>query len=92
MKEVGLSLAWPAVFVPQPEGTVLVEFPDIPEALTEGDNEDDAYEQAADCLAEAIAGRINRREEVPMPSSAKRGRKEFRLNRCWPSKPQSICK
>jgi hypothetical protein len=29
--------------------------------------------QAADCLAEAIAGRIVRGDEIPSPSKAKRG-------------------
>ena len=38
--------------------SVLVRFPDFPEALTEGADEHDALVQAADCLEEAIAGRI----------------------------------
>ena len=32
-----------------------VRFPDLPEALTGGDNLDDTREQAIDCLAEALA-------------------------------------
>lgn len=63
-----LILAWPAQFRPQPEGHVLVRFPDLPEAVTEGDDAADARVQAADCLAEAIAGRINDRAPIPAPS------------------------
>jgi antitoxin HicB len=50
-----------------------VGFPDLPEALTGGDDLRDARERAADCLAEAIAGRIARGDEVPRPSKPKRG-------------------
>ncbi len=45
-----------------------VRFPDLPEAVTEGDDAADAGAQAADCLAEAIAGRINDGEPIPTPS------------------------
>jgi antitoxin HicB len=50
-----------------------VRFPDFPEALTGGDDLKDTLLQAADCLAEAIAGRIARGDEIPPPSDAKRG-------------------
>ena len=50
-----------------------VRFPDLPEALTGGDDLEDTLVQAADCLAEAIAGRIARGDEIPQPSKAKRG-------------------
>jgi antitoxin HicB len=63
-----LVLAWSAVLQPQADGGVLVRFPDLPEAVTEGDDENDALAQAADCLAEAIAGRITDREAIPAPS------------------------
>ena len=48
-------------------GGILVRFSDLPEALTEGTDEDDALEQAADCLEEAIAGRMRRGDEIPAP-------------------------
>ena len=50
-----------------------VRFPDLPEALTGGVDLDDTYEQAADCLAEALAGRIARGDLIPAPSKLKRG-------------------
>lgn len=54
-------------------GSVLVRFPDLPEALTEGRDEHDAMQQAADCLEEAIAGRIRRGDVIPRPSRGRRG-------------------
>lgn len=42
-----------------------VRFPDLPEALTGGDNLPDTLLQAADCLAEALAGRMARGDEIP---------------------------
>jgi antitoxin HicB len=45
----------------------------VPEALTAGDDLADTLAQAADCLAEAMAGRIRRGDGIPAPSSPKRG-------------------
>jgi antitoxin HicB len=50
-----------------------VGFPDLPEALTGGDDLEDTFAQAADCLAEAIAGRISRGDDIPAPSKLKPG-------------------
>jgi antitoxin HicB len=49
-----------------------VRFPDLPEALTGGDDMEDSLAQAADCLAEALAGRIRRGDSIPTPSRFKR--------------------
>jgi antitoxin HicB len=49
-------------------GCVVVSFPDLPEALTEGADAQDAVQQAADCLDEAIAGRIRPGDDIPRPS------------------------
>ena len=50
---------------------VTVTFPDVPEAITCGDSYEDALIEAADCLDEAIAGRIDDNEDIPQPSAAK---------------------
>ena len=50
--------------------TVLVSFPDVPEALTEGDTEQDALDEAYDCLVAALAGYIRARRPIPNPSGA----------------------
>ena len=74
------TATYPASFLPEDDGKGYhVRFPDFPEALTGGDDLQDTLVQAADCLAEAIAGRITRRDEIPVPSKPKRGQK---TNKC----------
>ena len=53
------------------EGGYSVTFPDFDEAFTDGDTFAEAIAEAADCLEEALAGRIARREDIPAPSAAK---------------------
>ena len=68
------TASYPASFMPESHGKGLhVRFPDLPEALTGGDDLADTLAQASDCLAEALAGRIVRGDEIPLPSKAKRG-------------------
>jgi antitoxin HicB len=68
------TASYPASFYPETDGKgIYVVFPDLPEALTGGEDLTDARAQAADCLAEAIAGRIRRGDEIPTPSHPKRG-------------------
>ena len=67
------TASYPASFLPERNGKGLhVRFPDLPEALTGGDDLADTLAQASDCLAEAIAGRIARGDEIPLPSRATR--------------------
>lgn len=44
-------------------------FPDLPEAIASGDDRASALANAVDCLEEALAGRINRRDDIPTPST-----------------------
>ncbi len=68
------TASYPASFLPEEDGKGFhVRFLDLPEALTGGDDLEDAFVQAADCLAEAIAGRIARGDAIPRPSKGKRG-------------------
>jgi len=62
---------FPARLQPDEEGRLVVHFPDLPEALTDG--ADEALAEAADCLSEALAGRINRGEDIPPPNRLRRG-------------------
>ena len=47
---------------------VVVSFRDIPGCHTSGKDEAEALEEAQDALEEAIAGRINRGEDILVPS------------------------
>jgi antitoxin HicB len=52
---------------------VLVTFPDIPEAITQGDNRAHALEMAKEALESAMDFYFEDRRAVPMPSKPKRG-------------------
>lgn len=49
--------------------TVLVSFPDFPEAHTFGNDEADALEHAVDALATVIDAYIKDKREIPLPSA-----------------------
>ena len=49
---------------------VVVSFRDLPECLTGGEDEEEALFEAQDALEEAIAGRIDDAESIPVPSPA----------------------
>jgi len=51
----------------------VISFRDVPEAITQGNGAKDALWQAADCLEEAIAGRIAGGREIPKASRVVRG-------------------
>jgi antitoxin HicB len=60
---------YPATLTPvEQEGGFVITFPNVPKAITQGDDVTDALQQAADCLEEAIAGRLRRHESIPVPS------------------------
>ncbi len=59
--------------VRQDNGSFLASFPDIPEALTEGETEAEALALAQDCLVAALGGYVADRCAIPWPSPA-RGR------------------
>jgi antitoxin HicB len=54
--------------------TVLVGFPDFPEAHTFGEDESDALERAKDALATVIDAYIKDRRDIPSPSAVARHR------------------
>ena len=54
-------------------GVLVITFRDVPEAITQGKGQKDALWQAADCLEEAIAGRLADGREIPAASRASRG-------------------
>ncbi len=66
---------YPARLKRDTNGTLRVEFPDIPEAHTFGEDEGEALLQAVDALETALSLYIDDRRDVPAPSTAKRGMK-----------------
>jgi antitoxin HicB len=66
------SFVYPANLSPEKKGGFTVQFRDLPEAITSGKNRADALLQAADCLEEAVAGRISDGLDLPAPSRAEK--------------------
>ncbi|MCH7543243.1 MAG: type II toxin-antitoxin system HicB family antitoxin [Proteobacteria bacterium] len=60
-------MEYAAKFVDDDNGTILVTFPDFPEAATFGDSEADARRHAVDALETAIEARIADRQDIPAP-------------------------
>jgi antitoxin HicB len=55
------------------DGGYVVTCRDLPEAITQGDTREEALAEAADCLEEAIAARIDDGRDIPSPSAPERG-------------------
>jgi len=63
---------YPATLTPdEVDGGLTVTFRDVPEAITQGNTVEECLEEAADCLEEAIAGRIRCGEAIPNPTRRK---------------------
>lgn len=67
------AFAYPARFTTGGDGRVLVEFVDLPRVATDGKDDREALEEAMDALGSDLSIRLSRKEDVPAPSSAKRG-------------------
>ena len=69
-----MRYAYPVVLDPEPDGSAVnVSFPDVPEALTWGDDEAEALVLAEDCLATALNCYVRAGRGLPKPGPA-RGR------------------
>ena len=68
------QFVYPADVERDEAGYFLVTFLDFPEAGTDGETLEEALAEAADCLAEAVAGRIARTENIPKASRKQQGR------------------
>jgi antitoxin HicB len=65
-------LWYPVILEPDTNATILVSFPDFPEAHTFGDDENEALARAADLLEDVLADYIETRREIPPPSKARK--------------------
>lgn len=54
-----------ADFAPEPDGGFLVTFPDVPEAITQGDDFADAWSSAGDALGLALRGYLAGGRSLP---------------------------
>ena len=66
---------YPVVLTRQQEGGYMVAFPDVPEALTQGEDEDEALLYAIDALETALSFYVDSRRALPVPSKPKRGQR-----------------
>ncbi|QYX33589.1 type II toxin-antitoxin system HicB family antitoxin [Sphaerospermopsis torques-reginae] len=67
------KFVYPASLTEDEDGGFVVTFPDLPEAITQGDTIEQALNEAADCLEEAIALRIDDQLDIPQPSLSNTG-------------------
>lgn len=67
-------MKYPATFTPDAEaGGFVVTFRDIPEAITQGDDENDAMFMARDVLLASMSVYFDEKRSVPAPSKPKAG-------------------
>ena len=69
-----MRFAYPYELIAQPEGGFAVTFPDIPEAITQGETEEEAAAMAEDALVTALSFYTDDAKSLPHPSPA-RGRR-----------------
>ena len=59
---------YPVVLEPDDNDTVMVSFPDVPGAVSFGDDEDEALMRAVDALETMFIATIGDRRDIPVPS------------------------
>jgi antitoxin HicB len=60
---------YPVTLTPDDNDTVLVTFPDVPEAITFGADQEEALLQAVDALESALSFYVEARKPLPAPSA-----------------------
>ncbi len=70
---------YPSILQSDDNDTLLVTFPDFPEAVTYGDDEDLALTNASKSLIAAISSRMDDGEDIPTPSKFQFGQKAVTL-------------
>ncbi len=68
-----MNYVYPAHFEQENDGGFLVTFPDVPEAITQGDDLMDAKASASDALGMALRGYLTHGKSLPTPSRRKSG-------------------
>ena len=65
-----MQQAYPVILT-KDGNSIIVEFPDVPEAITVGANEENALEWAQDALVVALSGYLDEGKDIPKPSEQK---------------------
>ena len=60
--------AYPCQLTPDEDGGLVATFPDVPEAITGGEDRAEALAMAEDALATALAGYVHEKWDIPAPS------------------------
>jgi len=63
-------LIYPVILEPAEEGGFVVTFPDVPEAITQGDDETEALVMAEDALITMLDAYMTDRQTIPQPSQS----------------------
>ena len=69
-----MDIHFPARLIGQKDGTLLVEFPDLPGAVTYGRTLNEAASNAREALSAYLSSMIKHGEPIPAPGSRRRGR------------------
>jgi len=75
-----MRYSYPARLEQQDDRSFLVTFPDVPEAVTDGETKDEAMHEARDALTAALAGYVHARRDIPQPSPCTRSHKPVHLS------------
>ena len=70
---------YPVVLEPDDNDTVMVTFPDVPGAITFGDDEDEALMRAVDALETVFIAYMGDRQDIPKPSRPRKDQKTVTL-------------
>ncbi len=76
-----MRYAYPCGLTPEQEGGFSVTFPDVPEALTCGNDKAEALAMAEDALATALAGYVQEGWDIPIPSRTTSGQEMIAVAR-----------
>jgi antitoxin HicB len=68
-------MKFPVILAPDETGGYVVTFPDIPEAITQGETEEDALSMAREALETAIEFYFEDKRAVPPPSTPEPGQR-----------------
>jgi len=63
-----MRYVFPAKIEQDSENRWVVSFPNVPEALTDGADREEALHEAADALGAALAGYVHEQRAIPRPS------------------------